>query len=190
MSSENKNTQAEYDQLTSTIKAVVDSGNYGRLVGFTNNVTPKSDTHFVYVPVVFEFIRALLPSPVVTSLVTGDISGPFTTGVYYPICHKTIRGIIISIPTLSHLIDAMNVVMVSHDGRLISVVLPYTAEKLLLVDPVAMVSTVLTEQQLNDYSKRFTLLSVMKTYPKMYVYLNDVTKIEDHILNTPLTNLE
>ena len=111
-------------------------------------------------------------------------------GVYYPITHDMIRGVIVSLPTLTHHTDEMNLTLVSVEGKLIGVTSPYTTKKLLMVDPKAMVTTVLSEEQLERYSALFTLLGKMKTFTKMFAYPLNTTSIHDGLLDSQLTHLE
>lgn len=191
MSTKDKNTQAEYDYLTSTIKRHTLSGNYTRVVSFTNNITAANQTHFSYVPVVFEFVKQLLRETQVTGLIfRPDTDRQMVAGVYYPITHEVIRGVIVSLPTLTNHADEMTLVMVSHEGHVIGIVSPYRTKKLLTVDPKDMVTTILSTEQLDRYTELFTLLGSMKTFTKMFAYPLDATSMDDDILTSQLTDLQ
>jgi hypothetical protein len=191
MSDKDKNTQAEYDFLSASIKGHDFSGNYSHVLRFTNSITASNKTHFSYVPVVFEFVRSLLKKKAVTGLISRtNASSQVVVGIYYPITHDVIAGVIVSLPTLTHHADEVNLIMVNHEGRLIGAVLPHPCDKLLIVDSVDMIATILSSAQLDHYSKLFTLLSPMKTFTKMYVYPLDATSINDDILDSQLTDLE
>lgn len=191
MSNKDKNTPSEYDHLTSTIKSHIPSGNYTHVTGFTKCITVANQTHFSYVPVVFEFVKQLLRETQVTGLIfRPDTDRQMVAGVYYPITHEVIRGVIVSLPTLTNHADEMNLTLVSVEGKLIGVTSPYTTKKLLMVDPKAMVTTVLSEEQLERYSALFTLLGKMKTFTKMFAYPLNTTSIHDGLLDSQLTHLE